>query len=156
MSDKESSPARQISSDQLPHDTDHENEIAAKQLAKALGWREAVAFAIGFAFFASLEFVRFHYFEHAIDVWTLRGWFIPVSSLMSLLALISSVSMRSSLKDRGYSDAMTNRRKCCRELLTSKDEEGLRLLKGIAITGTIGAFGLGTVAAFSICNTVLI
>lgn len=156
MTEKETDPMQQIDADQVRLDADHDNEIEAEKLVKTLRRREAIAFAFGFVFFTSLEFFRFQYFEHTIDVWTLRGWFIPAASLVSLLALISSVSMQSSLKGRGVANAITQRKECCRQLLINKDDEGLRLLQGIAIAGTIGAFGLGTVIALAICNTILI
>ena len=153
MSSNEIEPIQPINANRAT--SDHDEKIAEK-LVKTTRRREVISFAIGFTFYASLEFFRFRYFENAIGVWTLRGWFIPAASLVSMLALISSVSMQSSLKDRGVENAITKRKECYLQLLTNKDDKGLRLLQGIAIAGTIGAFGLGTVVALAICNTILI
>ncbi|MBI3533279.1 MAG: hypothetical protein HY068_12585 [Burkholderiales bacterium] len=131
-------------------------ETEAAQMVKRLRRREEIAFVLGFVLYVVAEFARLQYFENVIGLWTLRGVFIPFASLLALLVLISSVSMQSSLGNRCDGNAITQRKKCCEQLLMNKDVEGLQLLYRIAMAGTLGAFGLGMVVALATCNTFLI
>ena len=121
-------------------------EVEAARIAKQLRRREGVAWALGILFYGGLEFMRLIYLPDA-GKWFVFGWLIPVEFLLSMTAFWSSISMQSALKERGYSNERSQFEQSIALLLKRHDIEGLRLLNGIAMAGTIYAFPLGMVMA---------
>ena len=131
-------------------------EAEAAQMAKKMVKRETMTFVLGFVLYATVELVRLGFFENAIKLWTLRGIFMLIVSLSGVFLLVSIVSMQSSLKSRCSGDAITQKKICYEQLLMNKDDEGLRLLNGIAFAGSIASFISGMLVALALCNTFLI
>jgi hypothetical protein len=121
-------------------------EVEATQMAKNLRQREGFAWALGILFYGFLEFMRLIYLPDS-GKWFVFGWLIPVECLMFMTAFWSSISMQSALKERGYSNERSQFAQSIALLLKRQDTEGLRLLRGIAMAGTIYAFPLGMVMA---------
>lgn len=126
-------------------------EAEAVHMAKRIRRREELAFACGFVLYLALELIRLKYFSGLVSERSLRGWFIPFACLTWLLAMISSVSMQSTLKGHGVSNERSQLKESVVSLIERHDTEGLRLLRGIAMAGAIYAFVLGMAMSLGIC-----
>jgi hypothetical protein len=151
MNEREIYSAPPINANQPLLEVGQANEIEAEKMLNRLRRRDGMVFGIGLILSVTLEFVRFQYFENTINAWTLRGIFIPVASISWLLAMISSVSMQSSLKSRGVLNPVSPGIKCVAGLLAKNDAEGLRLIRGIAVAAYVYDFVLGMAIGICIC-----
>jgi hypothetical protein len=128
-------------------------EIQTSRICKKLGAGEYIGFAAGFAIFSIVELSCRHFLPNT-DIWHARGWFFPIAGLISIFAMFSSVSMQDSLRDRGAPHPLKKRRECIRLLLQTHDEEGLRLVRGIAMAANAYTLAMGMGIALCVFATV--
>ena len=121
-------------------------EAEAAEMAKNIRKREGFAWALGTLFYGFLETMRLIYWPDA-GKWFVFGWLIPFECLIFLTAFLSSTSMQSSLKERGYSNERNQFQQSIALILKRQDAEGLRLVRGIAMAGAAYAMPLGMVMA---------
>ena len=116
----------------------------AKRMVRSLGRRGDLAGVIGIFVYAALEGVRLIYWPDA-GKWAVVGWLIPFQGLTCILANVSYESMKSSLKELGYSGETSHREQTLILLIQRQDAEGLRLVRGMATAGGVYAFVIGMV-----------
>ena len=121
-------------------------EVEAKQMVRSLGRRGDLAGVIGIFVYAALEVVRLIYWPDA-GKWAVVGWLIPFQGLTCILANVSYESMKSTLKERGYSGETAQREQTLILMIQRQDAEGLRLVRGMATAGAVYALVLGMVMA---------
>lgn len=132
---------------------DVDTEIQTSRIYKKLEAGEYIGFVAGFAIFSIVELSCRHFLPNA-DIWHARAWFFPIAGLIFIAALLSSVSMQDSLRERGLPHPLKKRRECIRLLLQTDDEEGLRLLRGIAMAANTYSLALGMAIALCVFATV--
>ena len=119
-------------------------EVEAKRMVRSLRRRGDFAGVIGIFVYAALEVVRHIYWPDA-GKWTVVGWLIPFEGLTCFFAYVSYESMKSSLKELGYSGETAHREQTLILLIQRQDAEGLRLVRGMATAGGVYAFVIGMV-----------
>lgn len=117
-------------------------EARARQMMAKFRTHEWLGFAAGFLIFAAADVLR-AWFAPGLSVWVVRGCFFPVVVLASVAALYLSVSMHKALKKHSAVDPLTRREMCLLFLLGSKDQQGLKLMKRIAMAANVHALSFG-------------
>ncbi|WP_411878413.1 hypothetical protein [Polaromonas sp. YR568] len=117
-------------------------EARARQMMARFRTHEWLGFAAGFLIFAAADMLR-AWFAPELPVWLVRGLFFPIVLLASVAALYLSVSMHKALKEHSVVDPLTRREMCLLFLLGSKDQQGLRLMKRIAMAANVHALSFG-------------
>ena len=122
----------------------NDTETKAKALASRYRAWDLVAIATGCTLVVLADMLREFHFPQT-QVWLLVAWFIPISTLLGLAALVSSTVMQSTLKTRGYPNPMSRRQECLYALLDAKDWESLDLFACVAGAGAVaaGVAGIG-------------
>jgi len=126
---------------------------SADQVVKDLTRNETLFILAGLAIAFAAE-VLHAYCMPNVSIWTVRGLFFPVISVASLLAMVSSIGMQNSLKERGAPHAVESRKQCVQFLIDANDIEGMRLLKGVGIAANIYCAAFGVIAGICIASFV--
>jgi hypothetical protein len=117
-------------------------EARARQMMVKFRTHEWLGFAAGFLIFAVADILR-AWFTPQLSMWMVRGLFFPIVVLASVAALCLSVSMHKALKQHSAVDPLTRREMCLLFLLGSKDQQGLKLMKRIAMAANMHALSFG-------------
>ncbi|MFS2034460.1 hypothetical protein ACEN8I_10555 [Polaromonas sp. CT11-55] len=117
-------------------------ETKARKMMARFRTHEWLGLAAGFLIFAAADLLR-AWWVPQLPVWMVRGWFFPVIVLASVTALYLSVSMHKALKQHSAVDPQRRREMCLLFLLGSQDQQGLRLMKRIAMAANVHALSFG-------------
>jgi hypothetical protein len=117
-------------------------EARARQMMAKFRTHEWLGFAAGFLIFAAADILR-AWFAPQLSVWMVRGFFFPIVVLASVAALYLSVSLHKALKQHSAVDPLTRREMCLLFLLGSQDQQGLKLMKRIAMAANVHALSFG-------------
>ncbi len=117
-------------------------EARARQMMAKFRTHEWLGFAAGFLIFAVADVLR-AWFAPQLSVWVVRGCFFPAVLLASVAALYLSASMHKALKKHSVVDPLARREMCLLFLLGSKDQQGMRLMKRIAMAANVHALSFG-------------
>jgi len=125
----------------------------ADRIVKDLRRNETISMVIGALVVLGAE--MFHTCcMPGIQVWKVRGLFIPLICVVSLLAMWSSIGMQNSLKERGAPHAIESRMQCIQFLIDANDVEGMRLLKGVGIASNFHCAVFGIIAGICVASFV--
>lgn len=117
-------------------------ETKARKMMARFRTHEWLGLAAGFLIFAAADLLR-AWWVPQLPVWMVRGWFFPIIVLASVAALYLSVSMHKALKQHSAVDPQRRREMCLLFLLGSQDQQGLRLMKRIAMAANVHALSFG-------------
>ncbi|WP_411877583.1 hypothetical protein [Polaromonas sp. YR568] len=124
---------------------------SADQIVKDLTRNETIFILAGMAIAFGAEMLHAGCMPK-VSIWTVRGLFFPVVSVVSILAMVSSVGMQNSLKERGAPHPVEHRRQCVQFLIDAGDAEGMRLLKGIGIAANLYCLAFGIIAGVCVAS----
>jgi hypothetical protein len=117
-------------------------EARARQMMVKFRTHEWLGFTAGFLIFAVADILR-AWLAPQLSVWVVRGCFFPIVLLASVAALYLSVSMHKALKEHSVVDPLARREMCLLFLLGSKDQQGMRLMRRIAMAANVHALSFG-------------
>lgn len=122
----------------------HELSLEARVRKMMLKFRaqEWLGLAAGFLIFAATDVLR-AWWAPELPMWMVHGWFLPIIVLASVAALYQSESMHKALKQHSAVDPQRRREMCLLFLLGSQDQQGLRLMKRIAMAANVHALSFG-------------
>jgi hypothetical protein len=104
--------------------------------------QEWLGLAAGFLIFAAADLLR-AWWAPALSMWVVHGLFFPLIALASVAALYLSSSMHKALKQHSAVDPQRRREMCLMFLLGSQDQQGLKLMKRIAMAANVHALSFG-------------
>jgi len=117
-------------------------ETRARKMMVKFRTHEWLGFAGGFLIFAAADLLR-AWWVPQLPAWMVRGWFFPIIMLASVAALYLSVSLHKALKLHSAVDPQLRREMCLLFLLGSQDQQGLRMMKRIAMAANVHALSFG-------------
>jgi hypothetical protein len=117
-------------------------EARVRQMMAKFRTQEWLGLAAGFLIFAAADLLR-AWWAPQLPVWMVHGWFFPIIVLASVAALYLSASMHKALKQHSAVDPRRRREMCLLFLLGSQDQQGLRLMKRIAMAANMHALSFG-------------
>jgi|GEM_PF-650780 len=117
-------------------------ETRVRQMMAKFRTQEWLGFAAGFLIFAVADLLRACWAPD-LPVLMVRGWFFPIIVVASVAALYLSASMHKALKQHSAVDPHRRREMCLMFLLGSQDQQGLRLMKRIALAANVHALSFG-------------
>lgn len=117
-------------------------EARVRQMMAKFRTHEWLGFIAGLLVFAAADMLR-AWFAPQLSVWVVRGCFFSAVVLASVGAFYLSVSLHKALKKHSAVDPLTRREMCLLFLLGSKDQQGMRLMKRIAMAANVHALSFG-------------
>jgi hypothetical protein len=117
-------------------------EARVRKMMAKFRTHEWLGLAAGFLIFAATDLLC-AWRAPELSVWMVHGLFFPIIVLASVAALYLSASMHKALKQHSAVDPQRRREMCLMFLLGSQDQQGLKLMKRIAMAANVHALSFG-------------
>lgn len=111
-------------------------------LAKKFKMLEVFFCLLGIVVFGAVEIVRATWFS-SLSPWTMRGVFMPIGSLIIIVAMYSSLGMQKEIKEKLKLDPIDQRIECIESIMNRNEPDLMRMMKGISFASNIYGFILG-------------
>lgn len=121
----------------------------ADELFRKLRARENLALVCGFVFVGVAELLHAYFFA-ALDIWKVRGAFIPLISVLSITSMLMSSSLQRALKEKKLANPVEEQVLCICQLFERSDPEAWRVFYLIARMAQIFMFSFGLIAGICV------
>jgi hypothetical protein len=122
----------------------------AYELFRKLRARENLALVCGFVVVGVAELLHGVYFLAALDIWKVRGAFIPLIAVLSIASMVMSSSLQRALKEKKFANPVEEQVQCICQLFERSDPEAWRVFYLIARMAQIFMFGFGLIAGICV------
>lgn len=111
-------------------------------LAKKFKMLQVLFCLLGIVVFGVVEIVRATWFS-SLSPWTIRGVFMPIGSLIVIVAMYSSLGMQKEIKEKLKLDPIDQTIACIESIVNRNEPDLMRMMKGISYASNIYGFILG-------------